>query len=204
MPQGRSGVNVNTPNTFIVDTGSVYLNIDVDALESSSSSDPIGDAIAGSNTVLLGATRGGSVFNPGRTLRQMPVDGVLGPVRGLVRRQASAPTLQTNIVEASVHNLQLALAGAVSAAAGDFTKITGGRIEDSAYYDNVALLTTYTGNPDLDVVFLIKNVLVMEAPTFNFNDKDEVVMAITFTGLVDVATPNEEVWAIYHPGQAGS
>lgn len=201
MPQGRSGVNANTPDKLILDAGEVWANIDLTALEGSSS-DPVAAALA--DAVALGATRGGNSFSPGRTLREMPVDGTLGTIKGFVRRQTVAPTLTINQLEMTVENFTRAFAGAESETTGDFTKITGAEILDASYFNNIALLTTYTGNPDTPIVVVIENCLPREAPELSFTDEDEVVMSVSFVGHFDPANPLVEPWAIYHPGDVPS
>jgi hypothetical protein len=202
MPQGRSGVTPQSGQRFILDAGEAFINIDIEALETVGE-DPVGNAIAAA--IKLGATRGGSSFNPGRTLRQIPLDGTLGPTKGFVRRGQSAPTLTVNIIEMTVDNFEKAIAGLISETKGAFTRITGGAISDATYVDNIALVTTFTGSTT-PIVLVLHNVLALEAPVVNLQDEDEVVMAVTFTGHVDPASPGDEVWAIYHPGEdeAGS
>lgn len=201
MPQGMSGVSAQTAGNMVLDAGAVFLNIDIEALEDDSSETPVADAISAADCVKLGGTRGGNSFNPGRTIRQIPVDGAVGPIKGFNRRQSSAPTLTVNMLELTPENLQNALAAAKAETVGKFTKITGGEVTDTAYIDNVALITTVKGHPDLPLVVVIYNALALESPEFGTADEDEVVLPVTFTGHVDVAKPNEEAWAIYHPGQ---
>lgn len=199
MPQGLSGVTTNTNKHFLLDAGVAYANIDLTALEGSTS-DPWGDAIAASGVVSLGAFRGGATFSPGRTLRTMPVDGTIGNLKGFVRRQNSVPTITVNLVEITVQNLQNALAGSTSTTVNDFTKIIGGPILDANYFSNIALATTFTGAANEPLVLVIKNALVVEPPDIQLTDEDETVIAVTFAGHIDPANPNTEVWTIYHPG----
>lgn len=196
MPQGRSGINANTKDRFVLDAGEVFVNIDLTALVDGSASDPVADAIASATS--LGATRGGNSFTPGRTLREIQADGKLGPVKGFKRRQAVEPTLTTNLIEMTVANLTYAIAGASAATDGSFQLVSGDEIADADYLDNVAIVTTYTGT-DNAVVLGVKNALVLEAPEFATNDEDEVVMAVTFAGHFSGATSTDEPWFIYHP-----
>lgn len=200
MPQGRSGISTATAPNMVLDAGEVWFNIDITALEGAGS-DPWADAIAVSGAQKLGGTRGGNVFNPGRAIRQMPVDGAIGPVKGFNRRQTSAPVLTVNLLEITPENLERAIAGGNVETAGAFEKLTGGEIEDSDYIGNVALATTLKGS-DTPIVIVIHNALVMEAPEFNTVDEDETVLTVAFTGHVTADAPNTEVWAIYHPGAA--
>jgi hypothetical protein len=198
MPQGRSGLTSLTAPNMVLDAGSVYLNIDLTALEDASASDPWADAIAGSTVISLGGTRGGNVYRANRTIRQMPVDGAIGPVKGFARRQTVAPTLTTNLVEVTDDNLIRSLAGANSSVVGSFTKVTGGEIEDTDYITNVALATTLKG-ADQPFVIVLQNCLVLESPEMSFTDENELVMAVTFTAHVLSTAPNTEAAFIYHP-----
>lgn len=196
MPQGRSGLNANTPDRMILDAGEAYANVDVSALESTD----IASALSAGTSI--GATRGGSTFNPGRSLRDIPADGKLGVVKGLVRRQSVMPVLTINFIEITPENLTKAIAGATSADTGastdDMQKISGGEINSAAYLNNVALLATYSGT-DNPVIIVVLNPLVLEAPEIATVDEDEVVVSAAFTGTFDPASPTTEPWNIYHP-----
>ena len=196
MAQGRSGISADTPDRLVLDAGEVYFNISVSDLESTD----IATALAAGT--LVGATRGGSSFTPGRTLRDIPADGKMGPVKGLIRRQNVAPVLTVNLLEITPDSLTKAIAGATGADTGattdDYQKITGGPILASSYITNVALLATYSGT-DNPVIVLVENAIVMDAPTLGTVDEDEVVLAASFAGTFDSATPAVEPWAIYHP-----
>lgn len=199
MPQGRSGLSDRTAPNMVLDAGEVWFNIDITELENASATDPWANATAVSSAVRIGGTRGGNTFNPGRVLRQMPVDGAIGPIKGFNRRQTSAPVLTCNALEITEENVEVAMAGANNVVAGLFQKITGGEAEDSDYINNVAICTTLKGS-GLPIVIVIFNALVMDAPQWNLTDEDEVVLSIAFTGHVTVDAPNTEAFAIYHPG----
>jgi hypothetical protein len=198
MPQGLSGITTNTSKHFLLDAGVAYANIDITALETAGTN-AWANAIAATGAVSLGATRGGSTFNPGRTLREIPVDGSIGPVKGHIRRQESRPVITLNLIEMTVAQLERSLAGHAKTTAGSFTKLVGGEIATPAYLNNVAIATTLTGSAGLPFVLVVRNPIVMEAPEITYADEDETVIAVTFTGTVDPATPNTEVWAIYYP-----
>jgi len=197
MPQGRSGLSALTAPNMLLDAGEVWFNIGITQLEGAGS-DPWADAIAVSGATRLGGTRGGNSFSPNRVIRQMPIDGAIGPVKEFNRRASSAPSLTVNMVELTAANLARAIAAANEATAGSFTKITGGEVESADYIGNVALATTIKGN-DIPLVIVVQNVMVLEAPEFSMADEDETVLAVTFVGHVDVTAANTEVWSIYHP-----
>lgn len=196
MPQGRSGISADTPDRLILDAGEAYFNIDISALESTD----IASALSAGTK--LGATRGGSTFNANRSLRDIPADGKLGPVKGMIRRQNVAPVLTINLLEMTPENLTKAIAGATGADTGattdDMQKISGGEIASASYIDNVALVATYSGT-DNPVIIVVLNAIVMEAPEIGTVDEDETVLSAPFAGTFDPATPGTEPWNIYHP-----
>lgn len=195
--QGRSGVTADTPSRLIFDAGEAYFNLDLTALEATGLDGALTDAIK------VGATRGGSTFNPNRSIRQMEADGLLGPTRGMHRRESVAPVLTINFLEMTVENLLKAFAGATAENVGttpdDYALITGGPILDTSYIDNVALLATYTGTPGKPVLIVVENALALNAPDFTTADQDEVVLAVPFAGTFSPSDYTAEPWRIYHP-----
>lgn len=207
--QGRTGVTTLTPDNMVLGPGEIWLNIDEEALDAAVA--PVGasywfDATEGptaTNAVKLGATRGGSSFAVNRTMRQMPVDGLIGTAKGFVRRATVAPTISTNLLELTPANFLNAIAGAVqTAGTGLYETISGGAIGDASYLTNVALAATLTGDTTNPIIVLIRNALVYDSPEFPLNDQDEAVLAVTFTGHFDVASPYDEPWRVYHPAPA--
>lgn len=196
MAQGRTGLSADTADRLILDAGELYANIDISDLESD------GVTAALSAGVSLGATRGGSTFAPGRSLRDIEADGKLGPMKGFIRRQNVAPVLTVNLLEMTPDNLIKAIAGAsgtdTTGTTDQFQKIVGGEIGDSDYLTNVALLATYSGTTN-PLIVVVENAIVMEAPELGTVDEDEMVISVSFAGTFDPASPSDEPWAIYHP-----
>lgn len=201
--KGITGLRPETRNHLVVDEGIVFFNIDLQALEDDVASNPFDDAV--STAIRVGATRGGSSFNRGLTVRETEVDGKLGPTKGLQRRQEVRPTLTVNFQEMSVENLRNAMAGAVVATAGKFQRILGGEITDDAYIDNVALAATYSeqGVAGLPVLIVIENALALESPELATADQDEMVSEVTFAGHFTLDAPRVEPWRIYIPSTVG-
>ncbi len=203
--QGRTGVSALTPANMIFGPGEIWLNVDEAVLAAAAAvdSDPWTDATVANGAIKLGATRGGSSFSVGRSMRQMPADGMLGTAKGFVRRASVQPTISTNLLELTVENFLNAIAGAVQETAGEYEMVSGGPILEASYLTNVALAATFTGQTGVDaipLVVLIRNALVYDSPEFPLNDQDEAVLAVTFTGHFDAADPYAEPWAVYHPG----
>lgn len=198
--QGASGLSTITAGNMVLDAGAVYLNIGINELENASAANAVQDATSVSGCVKLGGTRGGNSFNLNRQIRQMPVDGAIGPIKGFNRRQSVAPELTVNMLELTPANMQNAIAAAAAATVGKFTKITGGPVTDTDYINNVALITTKKGQTTELMVYVIFNALALVSPEITTADEDEVVLPVTFTGHVLSSAPNTEPWAIYDPG----
>jgi len=89
----RHGVTSNTPDRLIIDQGAAYLDY----------------GLGGQR--LLGATRGGSTFETGASIREIPVDGAKSPVRGFRRIERYDPILTVQLLEMTKQNLIDAIAG---------------------------------------------------------------------------------------------
>lgn len=203
MPQGLNGLSDQTFEHLVLDAGAAYFNIDITALENGGAGDfktAVENAIA--NAIPAGATRGGSVFTTGRTLREVEADGQLGPTKGLLRRTEVRPALTINFLEQTIDNIKRQFPGAVDSAAGVWRKITGGPITPETYIDNVALITTY-GEEGAYAVFVVHNALVLESPEFATEDKNEVATEATFIGCFSGAN-SAEPWAVYLPPASSS
>ena len=198
MPQGRSGLSTLTADNMVLDAGEVWFNIDITALEASEGTWALATA-GGTGAVRVGGTRGGNSFSPGRTIREMPVDGAIGPVKGFNRRATSRPALTVNMLELTVANLTRSLAAATETTTdSNLTKLVGKEIEDGDYITNVALATTLKGQAQ-PFILVVHNAMVLEAPEFSFADEDEMVLSVTFVGHVTAQYPNTEAFTIYHP-----
>ena len=169
-----TGVTCNTETRLIKGPGVVYANYSADY---------------GTGT-LLGATRGGNDFNPGITLRDVEVDGVLGKVKGLVRKERVEPTLTVRLLEVTSDNLVMALAGAVS----DGSSITGAPISDESYIDNITLVAE--NNDGQEIAYMVKNALATTINAIAHPDNGEAVLEVTFTGHFDCSALDEEPWEI--------
>ena len=201
MPQGLNGLSDETFKSLVLDAGAAYFNIDLTALETPGDMESaIENAIA--TAIPAGATRGGSNFTTGRTLREIEADGQLGPTKGLMRRTEVRPALTINFLEQTIDNIKRQFPGAVDSEAGAFRKITGGPITPSTYIDNVALITTY-GEEGQYAVFVVENALVLESPEFATEDKNEVATEAVFVGCFSGVGASEP-WRVYLPPAASS
>ena len=166
-------LTANLPESIIFDAGVLYKNF-------------VSPAEPGDR---LGATRGGSEFALNAEFRDIEVDGVPGPVKGLRRLVRAAPTMTINLLSLTKDNLMMAIPGATSEAGGtgleDYDVITGGQVTDEHYFDNIALVArTGSGKP---VIFVIENALADGALSISLADQDEANPSITFNAHFDPA-----------------
>jgi len=187
MPQGLHGITAGTSGRLVIDAGACY----------------VGYTDAENPGDLVGATRNGNAFNLTRTIRRIPADGSLGPTKGLRRREEIVAQITVNLLEVTLDNFRRAIAGAnVDMSDPDQAVITGGEIQDGDYISNVAIVGTLNGT-DIPVVALVTNALAEGPFNMALNDRDEVVIPVTFTGHFDPADMDTEPWQVYLPQVAG-
>ncbi len=173
MTLKHHALTANLPESIIFDAGVLYKNF-------------VSPAEPGE---ILGATRGGSEFALNAEFREVEVDGVPGPVKGLRRLVRVAPTMTINLLSLTKDNLMMAIPGATSEAGGtgleDYDVITGGQVTDEHYFDNIALVArTGSGKP---VIFVIENALADGALSISLADQDEANPSVTFNAHFDPA-----------------
>jgi hypothetical protein len=94
MTVALHGVSSDTPSRLLIDAGAVY----------------IGYVSADNPGTLLGATKGGNVFELTRNLRIIEPDGAKGPVKGLRRLESVDAVITANLLEITAENLRRAIA----------------------------------------------------------------------------------------------
>lgn len=177
----KHGVSSDTPDRILIDAGAVYT----------------GWTSVGSPGTLLGATKGGNVFEINRTIRRMDPDGSKGPVKGFRRIEEVVATLTVNLMEITEANLLKALAGA----AASNHVITGAEIDDDDYISKVALVGTITGfdGTSAPIICVLSNALVDGPFSITLNPKDEAVLQLVFTAHYADDDLDTEPWEITYP-----
>ena len=181
MTVALHGVSTNTPDRILIDAGAIYTGW---------------TSVAVPGT-LLGACKGGTVFELVRTLKVIEPDGAKGPVKGLRRVETVSAKLTANLLEITEANLLIALPG--SAASSHV--ITGAEIDDGDYIDTVALVGTMTGftgtsNP---IIITLSNCLVDGPFSLGMNPKEEAVLQMVFTAHYADSDLTTEPWEITYP-----
>lgn len=186
----RHGITSQTVENFIIDAGAVYFFNTV-------------DKETPANWSLLGATRDGNSFSVEQDVREMPIDGVKGPLKGARRIIRVMPQIVANLIEMSTASFLRALPGAdaadwptVSPTHDQITRALEIALAD--YIENLALVGTVNGR-DEPFVGIIKNGLADQNLEISTSPNDESGLAVTFTGHFDPSDVEEEPWEILYP-----
>jgi hypothetical protein len=184
----RHGIVSDTYDRIVVDSGAVYKNYDE------------------TGEMLLGATRGGNTFTIETEYKVMEVDGARGPVKGGRRITNVTARIVANIVELSEDIFRLALPGSSAAATtpapGQDGITRSLQISASDYCTNIAIVGDVSGS-DEPIICIIKNGLGDGNLEVSFVDKDESVVAVTFTGHFTPDDLDTEPWEIRYPNDVG-
>lgn len=184
----RHGIVSDTYDRIVIDSGAVYKNY------------------GETGEMLLGATRGGNTFTIETEYRIMEVDGAHGPVKGGRRITNVVAKITANIIEMSEDIFRLALPGSSAMAttpdAGQDGVTRSLQIADADFCTNIAIVGEVSGS-DAAIVCMIKNGLGDGNLEISFADKDESVVAVSFTGHFTPDDLDTEPWEIRYPSDVG-
>lgn len=186
----RHGITVETLENLLIDEGAVFINYGLDSVR------------------LLGATNEGNTFTVEQEVREIPLAGARGPVKGGRRIITVKPKMTVNLQEITKENLLLALPGAEAVdypeapETATHDSITRKRnIQLTDYVENVALVGEVSGTGE-PCICIIKNALAGGNLELALKDKAEAVLKIEFQGHFDPANLDEEPWEIRYPKRA--
>lgn len=183
-----TGFTETTPEKLLLDAGAFFKNFEV-------GTDTFDSAVLGGK--LLGATQGGGTFSAIPTIRQIEIDGIKGRAKGMNAIDEWVVTLSANIKEVSEEILVTSLTSGSSATGSTgYKKITGNNyIELTDYINNITWVGKLSGS-DTPVIIQVLNALSTGGLTLQTQDKNEAVIALTFTGNYaadDLDTPPFEI-----------
>lgn len=188
----RHGITTETLENLLIDEGAVFINYGLDSVR------------------LLGATNEGNTFVVEQEVREIPLAGARGPVKGGRRIITVAPKMTVNLQEITTENLLLALPGAEAVdypGSGEevtHDSITRNRnIQLTDYVENVALVGEISGSGE-PCICIIENALAGGNLELALKDKAEAMLKIEFHGHFDPADLDHEPWEIRYPKRAGS
>lgn len=182
----KHGITATTYSNLILDTGALYTGTFTDMTAPGT---------------LIGATRGGSTFSLEQEVKEMEVDGSLGPVKGSRRITKVTAKLTCNLIEASSDAISQAIVASGITAdtpAGWDAIDRDTAIADLDYIANVALIAEVAGKTNA-MGIVLSNVLVDQGFELAFADKEEAVIPITFTAHFAITDLDAEPWLMYYP-----
>lgn len=187
-----SGFTDKTAENLLLDAGAFFVNFDIEV-------DDFETAVTAGK--LLGATRGGGQFNATPTMRKIEVDGVKGAAKGLQTIDEWVVTITANVLEVTKD----ALAKALTASIVDTTTNTDydiikakNYIELTDYIDNITWVGKLSGTAE-PVIIQVYNAINTQGLALQTQDKNEAVIAMTFTGHYDAEDLDSPPFAIYYP-----
>lgn len=173
-----SGFTADTAKHFIVDAGALYKNLEFDKTSMKYKGEP------------LGATSGGSSVKVEQEYRTIEVDGVFTDAVGTKMLQSSSASMEVNIKAITAETIKMGINGVIKTGDGTTTPtgatiVTGkGKLENSDYIKNVALVGTYSGS-DEPVIVILDNVLSDGGLEFSVEDNNEAIVTMTLKAHAD-------------------
>lgn len=187
-----SGFTEATAENLLLDAGAFFVNYDIET-------DTFETAVTGGK--LLGATRGGGQFNATPEIRTIEVDGVKGKAKGLQVIDAWDVNLSANVLEVTKDGLARALvASEVDTVSNEDYDIIKAKnyIELEDYIDNITWVGKKSGTLE-PVIIQVYNAINTGGLGLQTQDKNEAVIAMTFTGHYDAGELDNPPFAIYYP-----
>lgn len=167
-----TGYTSKTADQFIVDAGALYKNLTFDSATMTYKGEP------------LGATSGGSTVKIDQEYRTIEVDGVFTDAVGTKVLSKSSASLEVNIKAITADTIKMGLNGVIKSGDGKEAPtgsqvVTGkGKLENSDYINNVALVGRYSGS-DKPIIVIFDNVLSDGGLEFSVEDNNEAVVTMT-------------------------
>lgn len=150
---------------------------------------------------LLGATRGGAVFEVAGELRDMPADGAKGAVKGSERITRAIAGIEVTVIEFVSWVLQQALPGAIKLnwpivmpTHDELKRYLTFALSD--YRDTIALIAEVRGT-DEPVVVVLRNVIGKKGLTAATVSGTETGIKIQFAAHYNPDDISAEPWEIY-------
>lgn len=192
MTLPNSGYTKTSSENFMINAGTIVVNVEWDETSKSFTGTP------------LGATSDGTKVNIEQKYRKIAVDGT-GHVdtKGLWVLDEAHATVGAKLKELTAENMALGLNGTKNESAeyDGYTEIKSKRyLEEGDYIKNMAIVGKLTGS-EKPIIILLDNVLTTSAFALETKDGDEA--AIDYEGTANVSfeqLQNDEFpWTILYP-----
>jgi len=184
-----TGATTKTAQRFVVDAGAIYKNYGL------ADEDPIG------------ATQEGATFVVEQTIRQVPVDGFRGAMRGARRVTEETARITAGILEMTSDNLTEIITGSevsehTATGASEKTHHEVQRMtdvpKDGDYLQNVALVARVQGSQQ-PIVCILYDALSDGGLELETTDQEEGTLTTQWTAHFDPSDPDKSPWAIRFP-----
>lgn len=195
MTLPNSGYTKTSSENFMINAGTIVINVEWDEESKSFTGTP------------LGATSDGTKVNIEQKYRKITVDGTTHvDVQGLWVLDEAHATVGAKLKELTASNLALGLNGETkeSTEYQGYTEIKSKRyLEEGDYIKNMAVVGKLTGS-DKPIIILLDNVLTTSAFALETKDGDEA--AIDYEGTANASFEqlqnNDFPWKILYPTES--
>lgn len=163
---GKHGITTTTPENILLGAGTWHRNLKFEGGKWS------GD--------VLGATSGGGKISITGEFYDIPVDGQLVKVKGLVVKQGGTVTCEVNFAELSTNVMKMAtLFEEGESEADGFTMLTDkATIKEGDYVENFGFVG-YTANNAKQIIFIMENGLCTSGMEIETKNKEAAVVKLT-------------------------
>lgn len=168
-----SKLTVEQIERVVIDAGVVYINY------------------GESDERVLAPCKGDNTFEVEREVREIEANSLKGKTKGMRRIISENASLEVNLMDLSIENLQMALPGS-EIVAGEL--INGWKIKDSDYIKSVTILGEDMGGKFKKIT--VFNALVDENLSVAFVEDDESAIAIKFAAHYDPADKTDSLYKI--------
>lgn len=192
MTLPKSGYTKTSSENFMINAGTIVVNVEWDETSKSFTGTP------------LGATSDGTKVNIEQKYRKIAVDGTGHvDVQGLWVLDEAHATVGAKLKELTAENMALGLNGTKNESAeyDGYTEIKSKRyLEEGDYIKNMAIVGKLTGS-EKPIIILLDNVLTTSAFALETKDGDEA--AIDYEGTANASfeqlQKDEFPWTILYP-----
>lgn len=184
-----TGATTESTSRFVLDSAAVYIDYE----------EP------GERT--LGATQEGATFNVEQTIRQVPIDGFRGPVKGARRVTEETARITASILEMTSENMARIITGSAVTdhTADGETNPTHNQVQRMSdlpnagdYATNVALVGRVQGSGQ-PIVIILFNALSDGEIEMETTDQEEGAIEVQFTAHFDLSDPDTAPYALRFP-----
>lgn len=217
IPLGLTMVKPTTAYNLVIDAGVGYMGVNLPLLRQT------GNFLAATaedaewewrgRMIIpkpLGATKDNTKVMAGRTMRDVALNSLRGPMMGLKRVTNAAPSVETSLAEfGDWETALIALSSGFveqwpNALTPKYIEITPGLVvQDTDYIPNIAIAASISGK-NQPLLVVIENVLVSDDPELEFKDDDELGVPVKFSGNFSMEQPNDIPIHFFIPVESGS